>query len=164
MNKAVFAGSFDPFTEGHLDIVLRSAPLFEELVVLIAENTEKRYLFDLPSRKAWIEQAVSGIKGVRVETYSGLTVDFMKKIGAKYLVRGVRSPQDFDYERSVAFNNKKLYDFSETILLPCSMEYSTISSSLVRELLRFSASLKGFVPESIREFVEQKGKEILCSE
>lgn len=164
MNKAVFAGSFDPFTEGHLDIVLRSAPLFDELVVLIAENTEKRYLFDLPSRKAWIEQAVSGIKGVRVETYSGLTVDFMKKIGAKYLVRGVRSPQDFDYERSVAFNNKKLYDFSETILLPCSMEYSTISSSLVRELLRFSASLKGFVPESIREFVEQKGKEILCSE
>lgn len=164
MSKAVFAGSFDPFTEGHLDIVLRSAPLFEELVVLIAENTEKRYLFDLPSRKAWIEQAVSGIKGVRVETYSGLTVDFMKKIGAKYLVRGVRSPQDFDYERSVAFNNKKLYDFSETILLPCSMEYSTISSSLVRELLRFSASLKGFVPESIREFVEQKGKEILCSE
>lgn len=164
MNKAVFAGSFDPFTEGHLDIVLRSAPLFEELVVLIAENTEKRYLFDLPSRKAWIEQAVSGINGVRVETYSGLTVDFMKKIGAKYLVRGVRSPQDFDYERSVAFNNKKLYDFSETILLPCSMEYSTISSSLVRELLRFSASLKGFVPESIREFVEQKGKEILCSE
>lgn len=164
MNKAVFAGSFDPFTEGHLDIVLRSAPLFEELVVLIAENTEKKYLFDLPSRKAWVEQAVSGIKGVRVETYSGLTVDFMKKIGAKYLVRGVRSPQDFDYERSVAFNNKKLYDFSETILLPCSMEYSTISSSLVRELLRFSASLKGFVPESIREFVEQKGKEILCSE
>lgn len=164
MNKAVFAGSFDPFTEGHLDIVLRSAPLFDELVVLIAENTEKKYLFDLPSRKAWVEQAVSGIKGVRVETYSGLTVDFMKKIGAKYLVRGVRSPQDFDYERSVAFNNKKLYDFSETILLPCSMEYSTISSSLVRELLRFSASLKGFVPESIREFVEQKGKEILCSE
>lgn len=164
MSKAVFAGSFDPFTEGHLDIVLRSAPLFEELVVLIAENTEKKYLFDLPSRKAWVEQAVSGIKGVRVETYSGLTVDFMKKIGAKYLVRGVRSPQDFDYERSVAFNNKKLYDFSETILLPCSMEYSTISSSLVRELLRFSASLKGFVPESIREFVEQKGKEILCSE
>lgn len=164
MSKAVFAGSFDPFTEGHLDIVLRSAPLFDELVVLIAENTEKKYLFDLPSRKAWIEQAVSGIKGVRVETYSGLTVDFMKKIGAKYLVRGVRSPQDFDYERSVAFNNKKLYDFSETILLPCSMEYSTISSSLVRELLRFSASLKGFVPESIREFVEQKGKEILCSE
>lgn len=164
MSKAVFAGSFDPFTEGHLDIVLRSAPLFDELVVLIAENTEKKYLFDLPSRKAWVEQAVSGIKGVRVETYSGLTVDFMKKIGAKYLVRGVRSPQDFDYERSVAFNNKKLYDFSETILLPCSMEYSTISSSLVRELLRFSASLKGFVPESIREFVEQKGKEILCSE
>lgn len=164
MSKAVFAGSFDPFTEGHLDIVLRSAPLFEELVVLIAENTEKKYLFDLPSRKAWVEQAVSGIKGVRVETYSGLTVDFMKKIGAKYLVRGVRSLQDFDYERSVAFNNKKLYDFSETILLPCSMEYSTISSSLVRELLRFSASLKGFVPESIREFVEQKGKEILCSE
>lgn len=164
MSKAVFAGSFDPFTEGHLDIVLRSAPLFDELVVLIAENTEKKYLFDLPSRKAWVEQAVSGIKGVRVETYSGLTVDFMKKIGAKYLVRGVRSPQDFDYERSVAFNNKKLYDFSETILLPCSMEYSTISSSLVRELLRFSASLKGFVPESIREFVEQKGKEVLCSE
>lgn len=164
MNKAVFAGSFDPFTEGHLDIVLRSAPLFDELVVLIAENTEKRYLFDLPSRKAWVKQAVSGINGVRVETYSGLTVDFMKKIGAKYLVRGVRSAQDFDYERSVAFNNKKLYDFSETILLPCSMEYSTISSSLVRELLRFSASLKGFVPESIREFVEQKGKEILCSE
>mgnify|MGYP003504332585 FL=1 len=88
----------------------------------------------------------------------------MKQENSTYLIRGILSALDFEYERSVAYNNKKMYGLSETILLPCAMEHSTISSSLVRELLRFSASLKGFVPESIRESVERKGKEILCSE
>lgn len=164
MKKAVFAGSFDPFTEGHLDLVQRAAPLFQELIILLAENTQKKYLFSLENRLEWVKKAVAEIPNVRVETYSGLTVDFMKQVNATYLIRGIRSALDFEYERSVAYNNKKMYGLSETILLLCAMEHSTISSSLVRELLRFSASLKGFVPESIRESVERKGKEILCLE
>ena len=99
MKKAVFAGSFDPFTEGHLDLVQRAAPLFQELIILLAENTQKKYLFSLENRLEWVKKAVAEIPNVRVETYSGLTVDFMKQVNATYLIRGIRSALDFEYER-----------------------------------------------------------------
>lgn len=154
--KAVFAGSFDPFTVGHLDLVERAAPLFEELVILVARNTQKKYAFAEEQRVEWISKSTAHLKNVRVEVYEGLTVDFMKSVGAKYLVRGIRNASDFDVEQSLSVNNKNLYNSAETLLLMSAPEHLAISSSVVRELLKFSAPISGYVPECIRESVERE--------
>lgn len=152
--KAVFAGSFDPFTIGHLDLIERAAPLFEELIVLVARNAQKKYEFSEEDRVEWIRKATAHIKNVSVEIYEGLTVDFMKSAGAKYLVRGIRNASDFDVEQSLSINNKNLYNSAETLLLMSAPEHLAISSSVVRELLKFGASISGYVPECIRPEVE----------
>ena len=136
---AVFAGSFDPFTVGHLDLVKRAACMFDSLVVLVAQNASKKNLFDAETRKAMVEAAISGISNVSVAVYGGLTVDFMKSIGAHYLVRGIRSAADLDAEQAVAWNNKVIYGKNgdvETVLLLSAQEHLVVSSTLVRELLK----------------------------
>ena len=133
---AVFAGSFDPFTIGHLDIVKRAACMFDILYVLVAQNASKKNLFDAETRKSMIEAAVSEIPNVKVASYDGLTVDFMKSVGARYLVRGIRNASDLDAEQAVAWNNKVLYPEVETVFLMSAQEHLAISSSVVRELLK----------------------------
>lgn len=152
--KAVFAGSFDPFTVGHLDLVERAAPLFEELIVLVARNSQKKSAFEESLRMEWIRKATSHLKNVRVDVHEGLTVDYMKSVGANYLVRGIRNASDFDVEQSLSVNNKKLYSSAETLLLVSAPEHLAVSSSVVRELLKFDASICGYVPECIRPEVE----------
>ena len=138
---AVFAGSFDPFTVGHFDLVKRAAGIFDSLIVLVAQNANKKNLFDAETRKAMIEVAVSEFPNVSVDVYGGLTVDFMKSVGARYLLRGIRNSADLDAEQAVAWNNKVIYGDGdvETVLLLSAQEHLVVSSSLVRELLKCGA-------------------------
>ena len=133
---AVFAGSFDPFTIGHLDIVKRAAKMFDTLFVVVAQNASKKNMFDAETRCEMVEDAVSGIPNVSVAVHDGLTVDFMKSVGARYLVRGIRNASDLDAEQAVAWNNKVLYDEVETVFLMSAQEHLAVSSSVVRELLK----------------------------
>lgn len=155
---AVFAGSFDPFTVGHLDFVKRAAELYDSLIVLVAQNASKKNLFDAETRKAMVQTAVSGIPNVSVAVHEGLTVDFMKSVGARYLVRGIRNASDLDAEQAVAWNNKVLCNDVETVLLFSAQEHLAVSSSVVRELLKCGAAksdaeqraiLSKYVPRNI---------------
>ena len=138
---AVFAGSFDPFTVGHLDLVKRAAMMFDSLFVVVAQNASKKNLFDAETRKAMVEAAVSEFPNVTVVVHGGLTVDFMKTVGAHYLVRGIRNSSDLDAEQAVAWNNKVIYGNGdvETVLLLSAQEHLVVSSTLVRELLKCGA-------------------------
>ena len=138
---AVFAGSFDPFTVGHLDLVKRAAMMFDSLFVVVAQNASKKNLFDAETRKAMVEAAVSEFPNVSVVVHGGLTVDFMKTVGAHYLVRGIRNSSDLDAEQAVAWNNKVIYGNGdvETVLLLSAQEHLVVSSTLVRELLKCGA-------------------------
>ncbi|MBR2091448.1 MAG: pantetheine-phosphate adenylyltransferase [Fibrobacter sp.] len=159
---AVFAGSFDPFTVGHLDLVKRAATMFDSLYVVVAQNASKKNMFDAETRKAMVEEAVSGIPNVSVAVHDGLTVDFMKSVGARYLVRGIRNASDLDMEQAVAWNNKVIYgsDDIETVFLMSAQEHLAVSSSVVRELLKCGCGkekslaerknlLSKFVPKNI---------------
>ncbi len=139
---AVFAGSFDPFTVGHLDLVKRAAMMFDSLFVVVAQNASKKNLFDAETRAAMVEEAVSEIPNVSVAVHSGLTVDFMKTVGAHYLVRGIRNSSDLDAEQAVVWNNKVIYGDGdvETVLLLSAQEHLVVSSTLVRELLKCGAA------------------------
>jgi len=133
---AVFAGSFDPFTVGHLDIVRRGATLFDEVYVLLAVNASKKYMFSESVRLDVVRKAVAGIPNVKVDAFEGLTVDFMKSVGAKFLLRGIRGTADLEYEQTVAWNNKELYPQCESVLLSSAPEHLMVSSTVVRELLK----------------------------
>ena len=154
---AVFAGSFDPFTVGHLDVVKRAAALFDELYVLLAVNTSKKYVFSEMTRLEIIRKAVAGISNVKVETFDGLTVDFMKRVGAKFLVRGIRGGADVEYEQTVAWNNQVLYPECETVFLSSAPEHLMVSSTVVRELLKVGvandevgrAKLAKYIPDEV---------------
>ncbi|MBR3072269.1 MAG: pantetheine-phosphate adenylyltransferase [Fibrobacter sp.] len=160
LRVAVFAGSFDPFTVGHLDLVKRAAMMFDSLFVVVAQNASKKNMFDAETRKAMVEEAVSGIPNVSVAVHDGLTVDFMKSVDARYLVRGIRNASDLDAEQAVAWNNKVIYGVGdiETVFLMSAQEHLAVSSSLVRELLKCGKEkslaerknlLSKFVPKNI---------------
>ncbi|MBO4437443.1 MAG: pantetheine-phosphate adenylyltransferase [Fibrobacter sp.] len=154
---AVFAGSFDPFTVGHLDIVKRASALFDEVWVLLAVNVSKRYMFSEETRLEMVRKAVAQFTNVKVDSFDGLTVDFAKRVGAKFLVRGIRNAADVDYEQTVAWNNKMLCSECETVFLSSAPEHLMISSTVVRELLKAGIAkdeegrklLAKYVPESI---------------
>lgn len=153
---AVFAGSFDPFTIGHLDIVKRASALFDEVWVLLAVNASKCYMFSEETRLEMVRKAVENIPNVKVDCFDGLTVDFAKRVGAKYLVRGIRGAADVEYEQTVAWNNKVLCPECETVFLSSAPEHLMVSSSVVRELLKSGIArdeegyklLAKYVPES----------------
>ena len=154
---AVVAGSFDPFTVGHLDIVKRASALFDEVYVLLAVNASKRYMFREETRLEMVRKAVENIPNVKVDSFDGLTVDFAKRVGAKYLVRGIRGASDVDYEQTVAWNNRVLCPECETVFLSSAPEHLMVSSSVVRELLKSGIAgdeagqikLAKYVPEVI---------------
>ena len=139
---AVFAGSFDPFTVGHLDIVKRGASLFDEVYVLLAVNASKKYMLPESVRLDAVRKAVADIPNVKVDAFEGLTVDFMKRVGARFLLRGIRGSADVEYEQTVAWNNKELYPQCETVLLSSAPEHLMVSSTVVRELLK--AGIAGY--------------------
>ena len=143
---ALFPGSFDPFTRGHESIVRRALPLFDEFVIAIGVNADKRSFMSMEQRKAWIESVFKDAPNVRVITYNGMTIDAAKEVGATYIVRGVRLIQDFENEKHLAEVNRDLSGI-ETILLYTLPEYSHISSSIVRELARYGQNVSAYLPE-----------------
>jgi pantetheine-phosphate adenylyltransferase len=147
---AVFPGSFDPITMGHYDIVTRALPLFDEIVIAIGENAAKKYMFTLEQRMAFIRKTFADEPRIRVEKYNGLTVEYCKRTGAKFILRGLRNPADFEFEKAIAQTNRQLNAEVETIFLLTAAKYAFISSSIVRDVLRHNGNFKGLVPEGLQ--------------
>ena len=135
MKRAIFPGSFDPFTLGHYDIIERGAKLFDEVIIAIGVNADKKYMFSLEQRKKFIEDAFADNDRVKVVTYKGLTVDFCKEINVDFILRGLRNPADFEFEKAIAHTNRDLAPI-ETVFLLTSAKTSYISSSIVRDVIR----------------------------
>ena len=149
MKKAVFPGSFDPLTLGHYDVIKRGIDLFDELIVAIGVNSTKKYMFSLAQRKKFIEEAFKKHSKVTVVTYEGLTVDFCQKHNVNYILRGLRNPADFEFEKAIAHTNRDLAPI-ETVFLLTSAKTSYISSSIVREVIRNHGDYKKLVPNSVK--------------
>lgn len=148
MRKAIFPGSFDPITNGHYDIIKRAIPLFDEIVIAIGVNADKKYMFALEDRKRFIEQAFASEPSVSVVTYEGLTIDLCKKLHAKFILRGLRNPADFEFEKAIAHTNRKLSKI-ETVFLLTAANTSYISSSIVRDVIRNGGDYTVLVPASV---------------
>lgn len=149
MRKAVFPGSFDPITLGHYDIIKRSVALFDEVVIAIGINAEKKYMFSLENRIRFIEESFRDDPKVSVVSYKGLTIDLCKRIGADFIVRGLRNPADFEFEKAIAHTNRKLSEI-ETIFFLTDANTSYISSSIVRDVIRNGGDYGVLVPASVK--------------
>jgi len=147
---AVFPGSFDPFTVGHQNIVLRAVLMFDEIIVAIGENSQKKYMLSLEKRKAIIAEVFKGVGQVKVDSYSGLTVDYCNAQEAKFILRGLRNSRDLDFEQPIAQMNKKLDDSIETVFLVNAPEFSAINSSIVREIYLNGGDVSDFLPNGIK--------------
>ncbi len=158
MKKALFPGSFDPITLGHFDIIKRSISLFDEIVIAIGINSEKKYMFTLEERKRFIEETFRDYPTVSVISYEGLTIDMCRKLDATFILRGLRNTADFEFEKAIAHTNRKLANSSpseqakqiETVFLLTDAENSYISSSIVRDVIRNGGEYQMMVPDSVR--------------
>lgn len=146
----VFPGSFDPITVGHEDIVLRTMDLFDELYIAIGTNSNKKYLYSPEERKAQLEKVFADYPKIKVAIYEGLTISFCQEVGAQYLLRGVRTAADFEFERNIGVMNKKMVDSIETILVLSDPAYSALSSSVVRDIKRHNGDVSQFLPKALR--------------
>ena len=149
MKRALFPGSFDPITLGHFDIIRRALALFDEIVVAIGVNGDKNYMFTVEQRKESIEKAFADEPKVKVSTYQGLTVDYCREIDAQFILRGLRNPADFEFEKAIAHTNRTLSKI-ETVFLLTAARTSFISSSIVRDVIRNKGDYTVLVPESVR--------------
>ena len=150
MNRAVFPGSFDPLTLGHVDIIDRAIPLFDEIIIAIGTNAEKKYMFSIEQRKEFIEKTYANHPKIKIDIYQGLTIDYCKKVNSNFILRGLRNPADFEFEKAIAQTNRKLSNI-ETVFLLTSADNSYISSSIVRDILRHKGDVSLFVPKSVIE-------------
>ena len=156
MRKALFPGSFDPVTTGHLDIVRRGAAIFDEVIVALGENSAMNYFFTLEERLEMLRRSFEGVAGVRVESYQILTVEFAREQGARFLLRGVRDAADLAYERPIATINQYLSKEIETVFLVSGGNLSDVSSTLVREVIRYGRNPEGLVPDAALEVIKRK--------
>jgi pantetheine-phosphate adenylyltransferase len=159
MLKAAFPGSFDPPTSGHINIILRAASIFDELLVVVAENKQKRYLFSAEERASMIRELIQEKKNVSVVVCGCLVVDFLKKMGIKLLIRGVRGVEDFSHEFELSMMNKALDPEIETIFMTTDPEYFVIRSSSIKELASFNGNLHGMVPPLVAKALKEKYSE-----
>lgn len=150
MKIAVFPGSFDPITIGHVDLVKRAAPLFDKIIVAIGINANKKYMASLEQRLAWIDETFKDLATVETSSFKGLTVDYCKEVNATHLLRGLRNSADLEFEKAIAQANYKLNSEVESIFLLTSPEHSFISSSIVRDVARNNGNYHQFVPKVVR--------------
>lgn len=148
-NIAVFPGSFDPVTRGHESIIRRALSLFDKVIVAIGENGEKKSFFPLEKRIVWLQKIFANEPRIEIDTYSGLTVDFCKKKNIRFILRGLRTAADFEFERSIGQMNKMMVPGIETVFLLCEPEYASLSSSIVRDIIRNGGDVQQFVPEGV---------------
>jgi len=146
----LFPGTFDPITKGHVDIIRRSASLFDQIIVGIGANTNKQPMFSLEQRLEWISSIFKNDDRITADTYNGLTIDYCRSVGAQYILRGIRYVSDFEYEKGIADMNRMLSSDIETFFLTSSPEYSTVSSTLVREVIRHGGNVRMFVPDEVQ--------------
>ncbi len=146
----LFPGTFDPITRGHVDIVQRSVNLFDKLIIAIGVNANKQPMFPLEQRKEWIREIFKEYPNVEVTDYTGLTINYCKEVGANYMMRGIRYISDFEYEKAIADMNRELAPEVETIFLTCAPEYSTVSSTIVRDVIRNGGDVSAFVPDEVK--------------
>ena len=150
MKIAIFPGSFDPITAGHVDIVKRAVPLFDQIIVAIGVNNQKKYLFPFDQRMEWLKSVFINQPTVKVDSYEGLTAHYCSKVGAKYMIRGLRNASDFDYEKTISQLNNIVGQGLETVFLISHPKYSHISSTIVREIIKGKGDASPFLPEEIQ--------------
>ncbi|ASI35838.1 MULTISPECIES: pantetheine-phosphate adenylyltransferase [unclassified Exiguobacterium] len=153
---AICPGSFDPITNGHLDIIERAAPIFDEIIVAVLNNSSKQPLFSVKERMELISEVTEHLPHIKVDSFNGLLVDYAAEVGATAIVRGLRAVSDFEYEMQVASINKKMNDQIETLFMMTSNQYSFLSSSIVKEAAKYGASVAGLVPPPVEEALRQK--------
>ncbi len=154
--RALFPASFDPVTNGHLDVIQRAAEVFPDLIVAVATNVGKAPLFSVEERIAMLEEALCGHRGIRVTKFEGLLVNFAREIGAKVVIRGLRAVSDFEYEFEMALMNKHLHPEIETLFMMTSQQYFYVSSSRLKELVRFGGEVTDFVPPAVLARLKKK--------
>ncbi len=146
---ALFPGTFDPITKGHESIIRRALPLFDKVVIAIGINDQKKSFFPLNERKRWIENVFRKEDRVEVITYEGLTVDLCKRLGVRYILRGLRTSADFEFERSIGQMNKAMFPELESVFLLTTPDYTALSSNIVREIIRNGGDARPFIPEGV---------------
>ena len=160
MKIAVYPGSFDPCTNGHLDIIARASKLFDKVIVAVLENSNKSPLFSAQERVSMINKVTKNFENVGVTSFSGLLVDFIRENNADVVIKGLRAVSDFEYEFQMALTNKKLSDSFETLFLPTSAEYMFLSSSVVKEIAKYEGELLGLVPEELSDVIVERCKSL----
>ena len=162
MRRAIFPGSFDPMTNGHLDIIKRSVPLFDEIVIAVLNNPDKRPMFSVDERLEMIAEVVAGLDAgacrLVVDSFSGLTADFARRRGANAIVRGIRAVSDYEYELRMALMNRRLEPGIETVFLMAAEEFSYVSSNLMKQVFTLGGRVEGLVPELVEEKMREKVK------
>lgn len=156
MKKAVYAGSFDPITNGHIDILKRSLEVFDEVIMLVADNQEKKSRFSVQERVEMIREAIQDIKGASVDSYHGLTVEYANKVGAKHLIRGLRAVTDFDYEFTLMEANKYIDPSIESVFFMSNKDYSFISSSSIDSMQKANVDISKLVPDSVIKMYKKR--------
>ena len=154
--RAVYPGSFDPVTNGHIDLIQRSAALFDKVIVAILRNTEKVPLFTVEERTEMLEEAVGDLKNVSVTSFAGLLVDFLDQLGASVIIRGIRAVSDYEYELQMALMNRRLSNKIETVFMLPAESYSFLSSKLVKEIAQLGGSIQGLVPADVERRLANK--------
>ncbi|CAL1517334.1 pantetheine-phosphate adenylyltransferase [Chitinophaga sp. MM2321] len=155
MRICLFPGTFDPITLGHTDVIGRGLDLFDRIVIGIGTNSSKTPMFTLEERTAWIREVYKNDPRVEVSAYQGLTIDFCKKIDARFILRGIRYVSDFEYEKAIADVNRTIAPEIETIFLTCIPQYSSIASTLVRDIYKYGGDVKPFLPEAVLEGIKK---------
>jgi len=158
MRIALFPGTFDPVTFGHIDIIERALPLFDKLYIGIGLNSNKAPMFSDQQRKLWLQEIFKEESKIKVVVYEGLTVECCKKVKANYVVRGIRYVNDFEYEKAIADMNRTLDENIETVFLTCLPKYTSVASTLVRDVIRNGGDVSQFVPEAVLKTIQQNNK------